>query len=367
MPARRPRAGGVLAPFREPGPVGERERLRHVGEEIAAVDIDAGGGAIGELRARDEIAPPQLDAIDAEPLGRDVEQPLDDEGRLRPAGAAIGRGRRAVGHDAAHAHMRRRDVIDAGDDAGRVRQRHIGDRQAADVEKNIGFERADAAGFVERDARLGQRVAALIVGEKGFGAVAGPAHRPPDAARGPGHHDLLGVDVRARPEAAADIGADDMDALERHIQRGGQIFALAHRALAAGDHQVGIGFRVVAADRCARLHLRVDDALAAELVLDHDLGGGEGALGRGAVAELAFDGDIVPRRFPQKRRAGRDGVADIGDGGQGFVIDCLSFRLRRARQGSFRRSRRRPLRPCDARALWPAESAARREWDVQAC
>ena len=60
-----------------------------------------------------QVAPPQLDPVEAVGRGREVDQPLDHEHRLRPAGAAIGVGRRRVAQDGARAKARRRNAVDA--------------------------------------------------------------------------------------------------------------------------------------------------------------------------------------------------------------------------------------------------------------
>ena len=69
------------------------------------------GERIRHLGFRDQIAPAELDAIDAELGGRDVEQPLAKEIGLVAAGPAIGAGRRLVGHQQRHvdAHVRECD------------------------------------------------------------------------------------------------------------------------------------------------------------------------------------------------------------------------------------------------------------------
>jgi hypothetical protein len=55
--------------------------------------------SIGKGVAPDEVAPPDLDAIDAEIARRDIDQPPQREGGYRAAGAAIGVGRHGVRKD----------------------------------------------------------------------------------------------------------------------------------------------------------------------------------------------------------------------------------------------------------------------------
>ena len=86
----------LLAPRGKAIPVGELKAYIHQLLELAAV--------VGVMRRRvirqrfrlDEIAPAQLDAIDAGDLRGTFDQPLDQIDRLRPPGAAVDRGRRGV-------------------------------------------------------------------------------------------------------------------------------------------------------------------------------------------------------------------------------------------------------------------------------
>ena len=79
---------------REAVPVRRFLGLGEQAGKIAAVESGAGRRAIGHLRLLDQIAAAQLERIDLELGGRLVDQPLDDVIRFRPAGAAIGIGRR---------------------------------------------------------------------------------------------------------------------------------------------------------------------------------------------------------------------------------------------------------------------------------
>ena len=68
----------------------------------------------GMSASRDQVAPAELDAVDAELARRDVDQPLAEEIGLEPAGPAVGAGRRLVRHQ-------QRDVdVDVGE-CGRAR------------------------------------------------------------------------------------------------------------------------------------------------------------------------------------------------------------------------------------------------------
>ncbi len=86
-----------------------RQRLVHrrlviarVDEDLLAVDggPEPGRVVIGELVGRDEVPAPDLGRVHPDLGGEQVHRPLDDVGRLRPAGAAIGVDEGRVGVDA---------------------------------------------------------------------------------------------------------------------------------------------------------------------------------------------------------------------------------------------------------------------------
>ena len=114
-------------------------------------------------------------------LARDgIDQPLDQIGRLRPPGAAIGIDRHRVGVDDAQAHMRRpgcrrRPVAMPTPSQGMYGA--IGRQIGAHVGDDVDLEREETALVVERELRGRDIVAAVAVGEEMLGAVGDPFHR----------------------------------------------------------------------------------------------------------------------------------------------------------------------------------------------
>ena len=87
---------------------------------------------------RDEVAPADLDPVDAELLRREVEQPLDDEHAVLPAGAAHRRHDRLVREDRRELALVVRDVV-------RTEQRALA------VDRNRQAVRIVGARVVEED------------------------------------------------------------------------------------------------------------------------------------------------------------------------------------------------------------------------
>ena len=95
---------------------------------IARIVLQHHGGLIWKGVQRDEVAPPNLDAIDAEIARRHIDQPLQHEGGFRTAGAAIGVGWHGVRKHHLRLAIDRRGGIDAGE------------QRAIKVGRNVGAE-----------------------------------------------------------------------------------------------------------------------------------------------------------------------------------------------------------------------------------
>ena len=294
-----------------------------IGGEPAAVDGDAERTAIGKVA--DQIAPPQLDRVDAEPARRQLDQPLGQVVGLGFAGAAIGVDRHGVGEDAAHAHEHRRDGIDAAH-RGRRRvgraARAVGRHVSAEIGHRLDIERKEPAVGVERQPPLGPVVAALRRGEKILAALADPFDRAAEPPRRPQHQHPFGIEEILHPEPAADIGRADADALGRHVEdRIGELVAQAVHALAR-QHQIeAVARLVIAADRGTRLDRHDDQPVVDELDLDDMRGARHRGGDRRLVAALVTVGEVAGRLVPQQRRVVQQRRRRIGHRRQHAVID----------------------------------------------
>ena len=210
-----PRLG---SPGREAVPVGERQPGRHRRRVVAAVIGEARRVGEGLGGGRDQVAAAQFGRVDAEPVGRQIDQPLDDEDRLGPAGAAIGRGRHGVGDGAAAAEMDGRDRVDVGHQADALLQWPERRRMPAEIAEVRAADGEETPLGVERQLGRDGQIAALPVAEKRVAALAGPFDRPPDEARRPGKQRIFRVEQIARAEIAAHVAADAAHPLGRHAE-----------------------------------------------------------------------------------------------------------------------------------------------------
>ncbi len=236
--------------------VGELERLLERRLIVAGVVVHDHRRLV--RKKLDEVLPPQLGGIEPQFACPDLDQPLDHEGRFRPARAPIGVDRHRIGVDGVDLAVDVRDIVLARQQRrvkiGRHRGRegrHIG----AEIGDGLGLERRDPAVGVERHLGVGDVVAPMRVGEERLGAIGHPFHRPPDLLGGPQAHDLLGIDEDLRAEAAADVGRDHPQlVLGRDADEGRDDEPRHVRVLRRVPQREAVVAGVVVADRRARLH-----------------------------------------------------------------------------------------------------------------
>ena len=324
--------------------------------------------AVGHGAFGNEIAASQLGGVEAEVVRCPVDQALQQVDVLRPAGTAVGIGRRCVGVGGADPHMERRCPVRAdqraGAAGGRDERPEVGGI-GAEVGNAVDGEREKPTVGVERQSRPRAQVAALMVARHGFAPLRHPLDRTAEHAGGEQHERIFGIDPELDPEGAAHVGRHHAHLPGRHVQHmPGQDVPHQMDALRAGGERVDAAPRIVGAERGAGLHGAADDALVVGLDA-HPVGRArERVLHRRAVAQLPVDAAIA-RRFGVK--LGRVGLQrgvcfrdcrerPIGDGKRPRP---LPGPRRRSRQP--RRQPGRPLR-APARPRAPGGAAGRRRY-----
>ena len=133
---------------------------------IARIILQHHRGFIGKGVEGDEVAPPDLDAIDTEIARCDIDQPLQREGGFRTAGAAIGVGWHGVRKHHLHLAIDRRGGIDAGEQRAIKVGRNVGTEGrdiGADIRQRRHAQAEELAVPVERQFSIGDMVAALRI------------------------------------------------------------------------------------------------------------------------------------------------------------------------------------------------------------
>ena len=231
-----------------------------------------------------QVAPPQLQAVDPQLPGRRVEQPLACEGALEAPRRAVGAARRLVREHDVRGALVGRDVVGPGQHA----ERQLGDddpvraQVGAVVVPQLVAQREQAVLLVEGGLEAVQLLARVVGGDEVLRAVLDPLDGSPERAREVRDEQILGVELPAHAEAAAGVRAPDRHALLRHAERGGEETAVEVRDLRHAPD--GEAVRAVLGDEAARLQRH--RAVAADLDLERDDARGrrEGAVD---VAEAA--------------------------------------------------------------------------------
>jgi hypothetical protein len=183
---------------------------------VARVVGGAGGRRVGELGGGDEVPAAEVDRVEPQPRGEDVETALEHRGRLGATSAAEGAHRCGVrGHAAA-------PVVDGIEAVGPVDHRlgvaHDGDAEAGKGPQighgiDVDAHEPPVRPGPERDV---EPMAACLHGGEVLRAALHPAHGSPQPA-GDGHHDgVLGLARHLATEPAPDGGADNVQVGSPH-------------------------------------------------------------------------------------------------------------------------------------------------------
>lgn len=273
---------------------------------------------------RNRVAAPQLRGIDLQLVGGDVDQPLDHITRLRPPGAAIRRRAVGVGQHARNRDVQRRCRIGADDRADIDNGRHgtAKRHEGAEVAVAADAHAEKLAVSVERECRIDDVFARVIVADMRLVAGLRPFHGPADPARRPQHQDDFGVHRTAQAIGAADIAGDQPQFGLRDVERrAGDIVAEQPRPLEAAMQRVAARARVVHADCAARFDRIGGDAIDDEALLDDVCCTGERRIGLGLVACLIEVGFVARTIVIKLRRLFLRGGARRYDCGTRRILD----------------------------------------------
>ena len=335
---------GLGATRRKTVVLGEFGRQLHVALELPAIVQEGQRGLVGHRLGRDQVAAAQFVWGNRQFAGGDVDQALDDIGRFRPAGAAIGRGRHGVGHDAADPGGDGGNVIHAGDTAD------IADAPAGPprgVRAQVGvpahLQRGELAVRIQPEFGMDAHLARLFVGQEALGPVGDPAHRAVEPARRPGDQHDLDLHAGLHAEGAADIAGEDAD-----IGRLDPEIAVRHAVAQVVGRLVG-GVHLHPPVRpdlrpgAPRFHGVGGDAGDGEVQLRHMRRGGQVGLSFRLVAALPQEADIVGHVVPDRGRAGLHCGMRVGHDRQGRVVHNHRFRGLHGGAAGFRDDHRHGL------------------------
>ena len=248
-------------------------------------------------------------------MRHDVDHALDRVHGLGHAErAAVGdAARRLVGVDAVDLDVRGLEVVGAGADVeepGRELRRIGGGVGVAVIGEGLDAERGERAVLLRRQLGGDVVVAGEGVGLQVLHAILDPLDRLAGQDRGGHRDDVAGIDRHLAAEAAADVGRDDPDLVLGQADVAGH--QREHRADGVRrlgghpDRELAVDL-VEVGDAAAGLDRGDVDARDVDVLLDRDVGLGEGAVGGRPVAPLPVPDVIVLLVLlvgAQHRRAG---------------------------------------------------------------
>ena len=229
------------------------------------------GQRVRHLGLRDQVAAAELDAVDAEVLRHDVEQPLAEEVGLEAAGPAIGADRRLVGHQQRDIEIDIRNAIRTRHELRDIARadRAIGAHIGAHVGIGVAAQAEDRAVLSAGDLDIAFRLARMVHRHQVLAPVLGPLDRPADMARGERDQKILRIELAARAEAAADVVLHHVDGVFRQPDLLGEDAAVEERHLGRARDGEPAARGIPLGKQPARLHGQRRVALRAKTLAPH--------------------------------------------------------------------------------------------------
>ena len=272
----------------------------------------------------DQVAPPDLQRVHADPHRGEIDQAFGDGGCDRMADRAVlAHHVLVLEHDA-----RARPIVRAG--VGPAHEVHhlVGldarrariDRIRPDAGQIIDREGRDRAVALHADLRGDAVIARMDVGDEAFEPVGDELHRAPQQLRQRHRRHLVRVGVHLDAERAADVLGDDAHLLLLQIEMlGEQVLHHVRRLRALVDGQALLA-GIPVGDDCARLIGDAGMAAEVERSLDDLIGFREALVGI-ASHMRALEGEIVAELGMDHGRSGIERGLGVGDDRQLLVHD----------------------------------------------
>ncbi len=289
-----------------------------------ALEFHAGGRSARVAAVGHQVAAAELDRIEAERLGGEVDEPFRHGGGDGVADGAILAGRRlvlqhhgglgaVVGKVVGPAHQ-------VGDLVALDRAGARIDRVGADAGQVVDVDGGDAALRVHGHASRDAMVAGVDVAREALQPVGDELDRAAHDLGDHRHRHLVGVDVHLDAVAAADVGADHAHVALGQAQMLGEHRLHHVRRLGGVVHGELGGRAVVVGQDRARLERDARVAARVEGGLDDLVRGLEGVVDLAALVD-ALEAEVVAELGMDHRRARLQGRLHVDHGGQRRVGD----------------------------------------------
>ena len=264
---------------------------------------------VRHFRGANQVAAPHLGAVDPEVARRQFDQPLTEERPLVAAGRAIGARGGLVGQQRRHGHPHVRHAIWTGEGLrqGARLNEAIGAHIGAEIDEDLAAHPEDRAVGSAGDLNLAIGLAGVIHRDQVLAPVLEPADGASDMPGRERDQEVLGIELAAGAEAAADIVLDQVDMLRRQPEHRRQCVAIEERHLCRAEYRHPPLGRIPLREYPARFHRQRGVALGSEALAPDVVGLAERRIG------VAFDPgkdhrDIRAGLFEQQNLASPGGA-----------------------------------------------------------
>ena len=288
------------------------------------LELDAGRSLRGMRVVGNEIAPPDLQRVHADPLRRHLDQAFGHGSRDRMADRAVlAHYVLVLEHDAGARLVVAAGVGPAGQVHHLVRLDARGariDRIGADAGEVVDLPGRDGAVLLDADPGLHAMVARMNVGDEALDPVGDEFYGSLEQLRQRHRRHLVSIGVHLDAERAADVLGDDADLVLLQVQVLGEQVLHHVRRLRALVHGHALLAGIPVGDDRAGLVADAGVAAEHERGLDHLVGLGEALVGI-ARDMHALEGEVVAQLGMDHRRLRIERGLRIGDGRELLIID----------------------------------------------
>jgi hypothetical protein len=249
----------------------------------------------------------ELHRIDTKVARHHVEQPFAKEVRLEPPGRPHGADRRLAGHQRLDRDGDVANAVRAGQELRRLRRHHpaVGADIGAHVAVDVAAQAEDDPVARAGDLDVAVDLARVVGRHQVLAAILDPFHRPADVAGRERNQEILGIELAAHPEAAADVGLDHVDRALRQPEHGRQHLAVEEQNLGGAENREPAVGCIPFGDQAAGLQRQPGKAVTTEALAAAVVRLGEGRIGvaeRHAIAHRAVAAALLEQQRPVARR-----------------------------------------------------------------
>ena len=287
----------------------ERDLIVTAIERVLAFVGGDGGDAVRHLGLGHEIAPSQLDSVDAQIGRRHVDEPLAKKVGLEAARPPIGPDRGLVGQLQRHVDVDVGNTVGPGHELCDVAGADgaVGAHVGTDVRIGVAAQRQDGAVAGTGDLDVAFLLARMIDGHQLLAPVLDPLYRSPHMTGRERDEKILRIELAARPEAAADIVLHHVDRVLGETQLLGQRAAVEEQHLGGAMDGEPPARRIPLGQEAARLHRQRHMPLHPELLATR-IGGLPAGGGGIAQHRVELDREVAAGFLEQKRVVACRGV-----------------------------------------------------------